>query len=70
MIQKYGNKFIFLGPSPAVITKLKNYYRYSLIIKAKYSKQLEGALADIKNNYKKLPGKMKFIIDVDPYNML
>ncbi|MGD9202456.1 MAG: primosomal protein N', partial [Chitinispirillia bacterium] len=70
LIQKYGNIFTFLGPSPAVITKVKNLYRYSLLIKSKYSKQLEYALATIKIKFKKLPGKMKLIIDVDPYNML
>jgi len=57
-----------IGPSPASVYKIKNRYRYSLIIKSKEVKYIQraGHLAnDLFKKHKKGNTRMK--IDVDPY---
>jgi len=57
-----------LGPSPASVFKIKNRYRYSLILKSNEVKHIQrsGHLAnDIYTKYKKGNTRMK--LDVDPY---
>jgi primosomal protein N' (replication factor Y) len=58
-----------LGPSPAVIAKLKNEYRYSLILKAASPKALQEAVWTVRQNIK-IPKTMRLAIDVDPVNMM
>jgi len=64
---------IILGPTPAVIFKMQNSYRYQTLIKVR-KKSLKN-LKSIKNILKKMSYefkglKSKFFIDVDPYSML
>jgi primosomal protein N' (replication factor Y) len=59
-----------LGPSPAVLFKVKEVYRYSLLLKARSSQQLTTVLSHLRQREKGLPKKMKLIIDVDPVQML
>jgi primosomal protein N' (replication factor Y) len=58
-----------LGPSPAVITKLKNEYRYSLILKAASPGALQDAVLMVRQHIK-IPKNIRLAIDVDPVNMM
>ncbi len=71
MIRRTTGKSIkILGPSPAVLTRLKNVYRYSLIIKTGFPGSMQKLLSQVKSEFHKLPADLKLIIDVDPINML
>ena len=61
--------FEILGPSPASIEKIRNYWRWHLILKGKNSKSMRQialmileAIKDIKN--------IRVDVDVDPINLL
>ena len=65
-----------LGPAPAVIEKLRNRYRWRIMIRISESgtRGLNATKKNIKNKItelrKTLPGKVRLSIDVDPVNML
>ena len=59
-----------LGPSPAVLFKVKEVFRYSLLIKSSSAQQLKTVLSPLGELQKKLPKGIKLIIDVDPVQML
>jgi primosomal protein N' (replication factor Y) len=59
-----------LGPSPAVLFKVKEVYRYSLLIKSSSAQQLKTVLSFLRERRNKLPKRIKLIIDVDPVQML
>jgi len=61
---------IVLGPSPAVIEKIRSEYRYSLLLKCASPKTLSEVLSRIGMLENKLPKEMKLTIDVDPVYML
>jgi primosomal protein N' (replication factor Y) len=61
---------IVLGPSPAVLEKISNEFRYTLLLKSASSKNLGQVLSRIRAREKQLPKKMRMVIDVDPVNML
>ena len=66
-----GNIFV-LGPAPAPIVKVKNRFRWRILIKARTS-ALGGALLDRVEERVKDMGEMKNIrldVDVDPMNMM
>lgn len=58
-----------LGPSPCIISKLKNEYRFQIIIKNRLG---ESGHSQIINFIRTLnvPNSIKFLIDVDPSDML
>jgi primosomal protein N' (replication factor Y) (superfamily II helicase) len=71
MIKKhFSGQCALLGPAPAVFSRMKNNFRYSMLLKSKSVK----ALREIGNLVRKgmpRPAKgVKVIIDVDPINML
>ncbi len=68
--QKRNDKINVLGPSPAVLARLKQAYRYSLLVKSKSPKILQNVLYKVRSRFRKIPGRLKIIIDVDPVNML
>lgn len=65
-----GKALTILGPSPAVLTRLKKVYRYSILIKSGSPRVMQSVLSSIRKKFSKLPKDMKLIIDVDPVNML
>ena len=70
-IKKNLNKEEILGPGEAPISKIKNRYRYHLIIKTK-DNNLHNYLKD---NYNKLKSEgqkegMRVLFDVDPFLIL
>jgi primosomal protein N' (replication factor Y) len=60
----------FLGPSPAALAKLDDWYRYSIIIKSTSPATVQNALVAVRKKAMRLPKKIKMIIDIDPLNML
>lgn len=65
-----GDVLTVLGPSPAVLARLKKVYRYSILIKSRSPKKLQNILSYVRRRYNKLPKSMKLVVDVDPINML
>ena len=59
-----------LGPAPAPITKLRNKYRYHLLLKSQNIQVLQALLSEINPDLGKGLGSTKVQIDIDPYNML
>jgi primosomal protein N' (replication factor Y) (superfamily II helicase) len=59
-----------LGPAPAVLSKVNNEHRYSMLIKSPSARQLSLALAALRLREKKAAKNVKIIIDVDPVYML
>lgn len=56
-----------LGPAPAVISKIKNQYRYRILLKYKQSQQLFAVIQDALDHYH---GKIKIEVDINPYMQL
>jgi len=58
-----------LGPSPAPVEKIRNLWRWHIILKGKNAKELRQAAAVIVDKIKDIK-EVKIDIDVDPINML
>lgn len=64
-----GDKLV--GPSPAVVYKVKNRYRYNLLIKVHKIANIQCYYRLVKDRFSKLKkGSIDFIFDVDPYNFM
>ncbi len=59
-----------LGPSPAVLFKIDNVYRFSMLLKAVSAARLAEALGVIRSSVNNPSGGVRCVIDVDPVNML
>ncbi len=58
-----------LGPAPAPLERLKDRYRWQILIKSKQLTTLHAAIDWISSKYK-TKGQARVIIDIDPENML
>jgi len=58
-----------LGPAPAPIRKLRNRYRWQLLLKGKHVSALRE-LADAARAFLPPSRRIRLHIDVDPYSML
>jgi primosomal protein N' (replication factor Y) (superfamily II helicase) len=71
MIAKSGAGGItVLGPSPAVLEKIRNEYRYSLLLKSASPAVLSKVLSRIRTTGRRFSRETKLTIDVDPVYML
>lgn len=61
--------FSVFGPAPAPIEKIRNNYRYRILIKCKYSAEVHGLLRDIYEKHEKDRRKVFLTIDTNPVNM-
>ncbi len=68
-IEHYKLKIQSLGPAPAPIQKIKNQYRWHIILKSQTRKDL-NIIVNIINKDLKINSKTKVIIDIDPQDML
>jgi primosomal protein N' (replication factor Y) len=67
--EQYRAQVEVLGPAPAPIEKLRNRYRWQLLLKGKQS----AVLLDFARQARELAPKSRGVrlhIDVDPYSML
>ena len=70
---KYADKFgpiQILGPASAPLQKIKNVYRYHLLLKASQAGLLNLFASHLLKSAKWIPPKCKITIDVDPMNLL
>jgi primosomal protein N' (replication factor Y) len=58
-----------LGPSPAPIEKIRNYWRWHLILKGREAKSLRSAASRVLDSIKDIK-EIKADVDVDPINLL
>ncbi len=58
-----------LGPTPAPLSRLKNRYRFHILIKAPDHKVLNHLVQKTADFIKDQNKKSKFLIDVDPYSL-
>ncbi|MFP4162902.1 MAG: primosomal protein N' [Chitinispirillaceae bacterium] len=65
-----GDAVSVLGPTPAVLSRIDNIFRYTLMLKSHSPRALGNALYGVRKIAKELPSSYKCIIDVDPVNML
>ena len=68
----FGEKSVdLIGPSKAALYRLKNKFRWHLILRGRNMKQLQNILLKFSRlNESKARDKVKLIIDVDPLNLL
>jgi primosomal protein N' (replication factor Y) (superfamily II helicase) len=60
-----------LGPAPAPLDKIKDFYRWQLLLKGQSSGQLQQLCAALRGNRPNLVGHgCRLVIDVDPENMM
>jgi primosomal protein N' (replication factor Y) len=69
---KRGNEIQILGPAEAPLARLKNKYRWQILIKSKGTELLHFLLKEVEGLSKNILKKrgVVMIIDVDPYQML
>ena len=66
----YGDALDLLGPAPAVLERISNEVRYTILLKLRSFQKCGSVLKELRKMNQKLPGSLKIIIDVDPVNML
>jgi primosomal protein N' (replication factor Y) len=66
---KYREHIEILGPAPSPIEKLRNRYRWQLLLKGNQIGALIGLATAVRETFTK-PRNVRLHIDVDPYNML
>lgn len=59
-----------LGPVPAPLVRIKNDFRYTLLLKSPSVVELHKALRAVRALPRESAGQMRLVIDVDPTNML
>lgn len=71
-ILKENAKILLYKPSPSPIEKIKNKYRWRIIIKCKFGNDIIMLINDALNEFSKMKKKdsSKVIIDLNPNNML
>jgi primosomal protein N' (replication factor Y) len=69
-IRNSTQSITLLGPAPAVLEKMGNEFRYSLLLKSGSPKLLSGVLSSIRESHRKANSKVKLIVDVDPVYMM
>ncbi|HEX6172803.1 MAG TPA: primosomal protein N' [Candidatus Binatia bacterium] len=66
---KYREHIEILGPAPSPIEKLRNRYRWQLLLKGNQIGPLIGLASAVRDTFTKARN-VRLHIDVDPYNML
>ena len=62
-------KIEVLGPSPCIIAKINNEYRFQILIKNRLGEKGHFLITNFIKTIK-VPSEIKFLIDVDPTEML
>ena len=64
-----ANDFTILGPAPAPLAKLRNYYRFHIHLRSESGDRLRETVRSVSLALK-TPPEFQWIIDVDPMDML
>ncbi|MBU5488618.1 primosomal protein N' [Clostridium sp. MSJ-8] len=65
-----GYSFEILGPSPCIITRIKEYYRWQVIIKGELNKKIKLDIKELLYElYKNVYNEIRINIDINPNNM-
>jgi len=60
-----------LGPSPCLVEKVRNLYRWQILMKSPMGRSLQPALKDILRTQRSwLPAGLRLVVDVDPVNVI
>lgn len=59
-----------LGPAAAPIAKLRNQFRYHLLLKSAQHKALNHFIQKLLGDSKWIPKQVKVVVDIDPLNLL
>jgi primosomal protein N' (replication factor Y) len=65
-----GPQVDVLGPAPAPIARLRNRFRYRLMLRGKDRKALRGVLTGLDARLRDLPARVRVFVDVDPMQLL
>ncbi|NLP02510.1 MAG: primosomal protein N' [Fibrobacter sp.] len=65
-----GDDLEVLGPSPAVLERIANEVRYSILIKTRFPGKMNKVLLELRRRSGRLPKSVRLTIDVDAINML
>jgi primosomal protein N' (replication factor Y) len=69
---KRAMEFDILGPSPCLVEKLRNYYRWQILLKCPIGRSIQPLLRaeilDSQNDW--LPRGLRLIVDVDPVSVI
>lgn len=67
-----GNNISILGPSRSIITKIKNKYRWRIVIKYKDMEKLIDVLTGVLDKFYQKQDKngISISVDINPVNML
>lgn len=67
-----ANLAIILGPGPHAIEKIREYYRWKLLIKTKSYLKIQPALRRVLDDFNKnhLSSTMRLLVNVDPVDMM
>jgi primosomal protein N' (replication factor Y) len=66
--QYAGGQVEILGPSPAPISRLRNHYRFRLVVRSKTRGPLRRVLEAVQNA--RVDRHVRMVVDVDPVSML
>src|SRR5699024_3578877 len=62
---------IILGPTPSPLERIKKRYRYQIIIKYRFEKQLQHKISVVKNEFsKELKKDLQILIDINPHQLM
>ena len=67
--QKYPDILSIFGPAPAPIEKIRNNYRFRILVKCNYSDSVHGIMREIYENHEKGRKRVYLTLDVNPVNM-
>ena len=68
IIKKNMRSVKILGPAPAVISKIRNQFRWNLVLKVKEPQEAAISLKEILKNMKR-PSGVFITVDVDPISV-
>jgi len=64
------SEIMILGPAPCAIVRVKNRYRWNIVIKARSLRVLHGVLKEILTEIKNLSKRVRIDLDIDPETIL
>ncbi len=59
-----------LGPAPAPLSRLRNAYRYSILLRSQSVREIQKVCRAVRKDAQKLPDRIKVVVNIDPLNML